>query len=148
MTGRERARGNTVTYKTQLKDIINNFSQPQNLLYRADQRVWVPQIGSSRLKLDFLHVICQMYHALLPSRETCMRTYRAEAVRSDRGPYLLIKGILYTVVAFGHNNQYGYTYVHKNSDSIFLIRIRVVGALNHSGERFEKNAVSVTGFTA
>ena len=39
MTGRERARGNTVTYKTQLKDIINNFSQPQNLLYRADQRV-------------------------------------------------------------------------------------------------------------
>ena len=77
-----------------------------------------------------------------------MRTYRAEAVRSDRGPYLLIKGILYTVVAFGHNNQYGYTYVHKNPDSIFLIRIRVVGALNHSGERFEKNAVSVTGFTA
>ena len=38
-----------------------------------------------------------MYHALLPSRETCIRTYRAQAARSDRGPYLLIKGILYTV---------------------------------------------------
>ena len=34
MTGRERVRGNTVKYKTQLKDIINNFSQPEDLLYR------------------------------------------------------------------------------------------------------------------
>ena len=34
MTGRDRARGNTVRYKTQLKDIINNFSQPEDLLYR------------------------------------------------------------------------------------------------------------------
>ena len=42
-------------------------------------------------------------------------------------------------------------HVHTNTDIFettqFFIRIRVYGILNHSGERFQSNAVSVRGFT-
>lgn len=75
-----------------------------------------------------------------------MRTYRAEAARSDRGPYLPY--LLFSVVALGTTTNTAIAMSTRIQTAFFKIRIRVVGALNYSGERFEKNAVSVTGFTA
>lgn len=72
MTGREREGKYCKVWEgvEKLYNIINNFSQLEDLLYRkTNEREF--QIRFSTLELDFLHVICQMHHALF-SRERDM----------------------------------------------------------------------------